>query len=272
MREAPRSKRMLVIWGRLGSVHIPRLPSRVQGAQPPPGVQRVPLFLKTSEGGAGGGQSVTPRPNGCRGYDRAMTALDWAMTALEPRWIALRNGPIPLSPIPPGRLCPCPGARGKVRKGFPLRPRGKPGGIPTRQVTKQRPHLSGLYTSAGLQGAQPPPGVQGESPCTQKRWRVGRWDNGAGQSRPSAEGGRKPQQIHPPRLCPHHLAKAEQLCYSAPMKWATGPLLFLGACRIHEHWGLTTENPPVAGALREPPQGARPSEEGWDRSQCRCKA
>ncbi len=29
-------------------------PSRVQGAQPPPGVQRVPLFLKTLEGGAGG--------------------------------------------------------------------------------------------------------------------------------------------------------------------------------------------------------------------------
>ena len=104
------------------------------------------------------------------------------------------------------------------------------------------------------------------------------------------------------------------------MKWATGPLLFLGACRIHEHWGLTTENPPVAGALREQPkgqdrprkagtganavvrhrllgacrihivlganhrespcgrsaegttQGARPSEEGWDRSQCRCTA
>ena len=86
------------------------------------------------------------------------------------------------------------------------------------------------------------------------------------------------------------------------------------------HWGLTTENPPVAGALREHPKGqdpprkvgtganavvrhrllgacrihivlganhgespcgrgaegttlgARPSEEGWDRSECRCKA
>ncbi len=47
---------------RLGSVwtrqvskrHSPRFPSGVQGAQPPPGVQRVPLFLKTLEGGAGG--------------------------------------------------------------------------------------------------------------------------------------------------------------------------------------------------------------------------
>ena len=28
--------------------------SRVQGAQPPPGLQRVPLFPKTLEGGAGG--------------------------------------------------------------------------------------------------------------------------------------------------------------------------------------------------------------------------
>ena len=47
---------------RLGSVwtrqvskrHSPRFPSGVQGAQPPPGVQRLPLFLKTLEGGAGG--------------------------------------------------------------------------------------------------------------------------------------------------------------------------------------------------------------------------
>ena len=42
------------------------------------------------------------------------------------------------------------------------------------------------------------------------------------------------------------------------MKSATGPLLFLGACRIHEHWGLTIENPPVAGALREQPKGQDP--------------
>ncbi len=158
--------------------------------------------------------------------------------------------------------------------------------------------------------------------------RCGR-DSGAGQARPSAEGGRRPQQAHPSpipatrrggSLCPTPLAKYERVCYSAPMKWATGPLLFLGACRIHEHWGLTTENPPVAGALREQPkgqdrprkagtganavvrhrllgacrihivlganhrespcgrsaegttQGARPPEEGWDRSQCRCTA
>ncbi len=33
---------------------LPPLPSGVQGAQPPPGLQRVPLLLKTSEGGAGG--------------------------------------------------------------------------------------------------------------------------------------------------------------------------------------------------------------------------
>ena len=38
----------------LGGPPIPP-PSGVQGAQPPPGVQGgVPLFLKTSEGGAGG--------------------------------------------------------------------------------------------------------------------------------------------------------------------------------------------------------------------------
>ncbi len=54
------------------------------------------------------------------------------------------------------------------------------------------------------------------------------------------------------------LAKYERVCYSTPMKSATGPLLFLGACRIHEHWGLTTEHPPVAGALREQPKGQDP--------------
>ena len=38
-------------------------PTRVQGAQPPPGVQRVPLFPKTSEGGAGGiAAQATPDP------------------------------------------------------------------------------------------------------------------------------------------------------------------------------------------------------------------
>ena len=44
----------------------------------------------------------------------------------------------------------------------------------------------------------------------------------------------------------------------SPMKWAAGPLLFLGACRIHMYWGLTMESPPVAGALREHPKGQDP--------------
>ena len=146
--------------GRLGRVRTRQVskrrrlppPSRVQRAQPPLGVQRVPLFSKTSEGGAGGEQSVTPRPNSCRGYDRAMTALDWAMTALWPRWIALRNGPIP----------------------FPWL-----GSIPTRQVGKRRR----CPPPSRVQGAAPCLGVQGESPCSQKRWRVGRWDNSAGQNK-----------------------------------------------------------------------------------------
>ena len=44
-----------------------------------------PPSPKQGAGGAApaGEQSITPRPNGCRGYDRAMTALDWAMTALD---------------------------------------------------------------------------------------------------------------------------------------------------------------------------------------------
>ena len=141
--EAPRSKRMLVLWGRLGSVPIPRLPSRVQGAQPPPGgTGGVPLFWKTSEGGAGG--------------------------------------------------------------------------IAAQATT-----------------------------------------------RPSPEGGRWPQQDPPSRLCHPPLQNTNGCAMVPPMKWATSPLLFLGACRIHEYWGLTMESPPVAGALREQPKGQdRPRKAG----------
>ena len=55
------------------------------------------------------------------------------------------------------------------------------------------------------------------------------------------------------------------------MKWATSPLLFLGACRIHEYCAHHGESPCGRGA-EGTPQGARPSEDGWDRSACRCKA
>ena len=109
----------------------------------------------------------------------------------------------------------------------------------------------------GAGGAAP----AGGTACPPVPKNVGGWsgrDSGAGQARPSEEGGRTPQQNHPSRLCHHPLAISEQLCYSIPMKSADSPLLLLGACRIHEHWGLTTENPPVAGALREQPKGQDP--------------
>ncbi len=35
------------------------------------------------------------------------------------------------------------------------------------------------------------------------------------------------------------------------------------------YWGLTIENPPVAGGSGEHPPGPQPSEEAWDRSECR---
>ena len=115
------------------------------------------------------------------------------------------------------------------------------------------------FPQPGAGGAAPAGGTGGV-PLYPKRWRVGRWDSGVRQARPFAEGGRAPQQDHPSRESPRHppIAKYERLCYSSPMKSATGPLLFLGACRIHEHWGLTTEHPPVAGALREQPKGQDP--------------
>ena len=43
-----------------------------------------------------------------------------------------------------------------------------------------------------------------------------------------------------------------------------GPVATSSFCYV-----LTTENPPMAGALRDVPPGPQPSEEAWDRSDCR---
>ena len=146
-----------------------RFPSGVQGAAPPPGVQRVSLYPQTLEGGLGG------------------TAVPAVISPL----------PNPILRARLGRNS----RRSKLKNDAPISP-------PSR-----------------VQGAQPPPGVQGESPCTQKRWRVGRWDNGARQTRPSVEGGRRPRQNPRPHQRagagvrgPRHtsIAKCERLCYSTP--------------------------------------------------------
>ncbi len=76
--------------------------------------------------------------------------------------------------VPAGSLCPCPCTRGKVRKG--------------------------VHPPSRVQGAAPPPGVQGGASLYPKRWRVGRWDNGARQARPFADRGRRPRQNHPSPL------------------------------------------------------------------------
>ena len=68
------------------------------------------------------------------------------------------------------------------------------------------------------------------------------------------------------------LAKYERVCYDIPMKWATGPLLFLGACRIHSALEANHRESPCGRRAEGTTQGARPSEEAWDRSQCRYKA
>ena len=56
------------------------------------------------------------------------------------------------------------------------------------------------------------------------------------------------------------------------MKSANSPLLFLGACRITYGLGAHHGESPCGRGAEGTPQGARPSEEGWDRSECRCKA
>ncbi len=77
-------------------------------------------------------------------------------------------------------------------------------------------------------------------------------------------------QVRKPRHTP--IAKYEQVCYSIPMKWAPGPLLFLGACRIHIALEANHRESPCGRRAEGTTQGARPSEEGWDRSRCRYKA
>ncbi len=77
----------------------PHLPKRGAGAQPPSGVQRVPLYPKTLEGG-------------------------W--------W---DNGARHISPLPP--FCPCPGARGQPREGLPSLP-PRQGWRPGRRAPSRR--------------------------------------------------------------------------------------------------------------------------------------
>ncbi len=77
-------------------------------------------------------------------------------------------------------------------------------------------------------------------------------------------------QVRKPRQPP--IAKYELLCYGTPMKWAAGPLLLLGACRIHIALEANHRESPCGRSAEGTTQGARPSEEGWNRSQCRYKA
>ena len=102
----------------------------------------------------------------------------------------------------------------------------------------------------------PQVGYRGSPPVLENVGGRARWDNGAGQAGPSDEGGRHNKTIRPGYAPPYCKIRTIVLWY--PMKWANGLLLFLGACRIHEHWGLTTENPPMAEALREQPKGQDP--------------
>ena len=78
---------------------------------------------------------------------------------------------------------------------------------------------------------------------------------GAGQDKTIRPHRRADAGVRAPRHTP--LAKSEQLCYSIPMKSADSPLLFLGACRIHEHCAKHRASP-AAGALREQPKGQDP--------------
>ena len=146
----------------------------------------------------------------------------------------------------------------------------------TRQVSKRRR----LRCPRRVQGAQPPPGGTA-CPLVPKNvgGRSGR-DSGAGQARPSAVGGRRPQQAHPSPIpapaseeasAPPPLQNAND-CAIVPHEVGSRPA-FLSRSLPHTLalWANYRESPCGRGA-EGTTQGARPSEEGWDRSQCRYKA
>ena len=102
-----------------------------------------------------------------------------------------------------------------------------------------------------VQGAQPPPGVQGESPCFQKRWRVGRWDNSARQANPPAEGRRKPKRNPPSPRTPRKVTNGAP---SVPHKQGAGnPWFPPGGAGGVPLYPKTLEGGPV-GQQRRPSQ------------------
>ena len=222
----------------------------------------------------GGEQSITPRLNGCRGYDRAGS----------------RFATVPSPRPPPGAPLFLPGCSGEGQEASPSPPRAKVNnGAPSSlqagcrgrspRNAERKPHLS---LKGGCREPLVPAGGTGGVPLYPKTLEGGQ----VGQRRrpkpdPSAEGGRKPKQAHPSpipatrrggSLCPTPIAKSERVCYSIPMKSATGPLLFLGACRITYVLGANHGESPCGRGAEGTTRGARPSEEGWDRSACRCMA
>ena len=83
-------------------------------------------------------------------------------------------------------------------------------------------------------------------------------DSGAGQANPPAEGGRKPKQIHPPRLCPTPLQNTNGCAIVSHEVGQPARFSFSEPAAYILHWRLNTEHPPVAGALREQPKGQDP--------------
>ena len=134
---------------------------------------------------------------------------------------------------------------------------------------------------AGCRGRSPRRGNRGSPPVSKN---VGGWAGGttahAKPTPPLKEGARQDKTIRPHRRPPSEvrgpchtpLVKYELLCYDSPMRWAAGPLLLLGACRIHTALEANHRESPCGRGAEGTTQGARPSEEGWDRSQCRYKA
>ena len=172
--------------------------------------------------------------------------------------------------------------------GFPLSPR------PVQHIPRnsgRRPYPS---PKGGCREPWFPPGVRGCPPVSKNVGGRSGWDNGAGQTRPSAEGRRRPQQAHPPPRRPTANPPLQnqntyaivppgsgQPAHSASSKPAvdrsTGsPQWTPTAEALREHHRRRQWQPPSRPWGKAPrgdvPPAPQPSEEGRDRSHRRGEA
>ena len=142
---------------------------------------------------------------------------------------------------PPLSSLPQQGAGGalprRLRTASPLtrQERRKLGPVGQRRRHLPKRGAGGAAPAGGTASPPVPKNVGGRS----------RWDSGARQTRPSAEGGRKPKQAPSVQgMPPPHLQNAERVCYSIPIQPAA--YMWTGGIHSETPWAGGSGNVPQA--------------------------